>query len=64
MVLGSVEYIDPLNTPCPIPVVYGEEVGEIPTGTGVQMGLVGATHPQGFQSLFSSTLTPSGWKQE
>lgn len=29
MVLGSVEYIDPLNTPTPIPVVYGEEVEEI-----------------------------------
>lgn len=68
VLLGPVEPVDPPNAPSPIFVAVlaacREEVGKFPLKPGIQMGLVGATQPQGLQLLFSPTMTPSRWKLE
>lgn len=65
---GLLGYVDPLKPPSPVlwrPLQpLGREWGKFLLMFALQMGLPGATCPLKLQSLFSSTLSPSGWKEE
>lgn len=65
---GPIVYVDPPNACTPYSVVAPEAcregAGEIPADAWYIDESSPAIHPHGLQSLFSTTLTPSGWTQE